>query len=140
MKKSPKPTRIMMNGGLFSNSSDENNSDDDKCRLPTVDSIVSANDKEKQLIVKRRQAIQNSTNNENDGIRRNQTVNNINRLSSNESERTDSEIGYDTELCRQHKGIFTYHLIELLKNKTLNNKKCIFLSFKISGRSMQYIS
>ncbi len=119
MKKS---TRIMMNGGLFSNSSDENNSDDDKCRLPTVDSIVSPNDKEKQLIVKRRQAIRNSTNNEKDGIRRNQTANNINRLSSNESERTDSGIGYDTELCRQHKGIFTYHFIELLKNKTRYNK------------------
>ncbi len=58
MKTSSKATKMVMSGGLFMNSSssNESNSDDEKCHLPTVDLILSDNEKEdeEQIVVIRR--------------------------------------------------------------------------------------
>lgn len=51
MKKSTKAVKSVMSGGMFMNSSssNESNSDDDKCHLPTADSILSENGKHHQV-------------------------------------------------------------------------------------------
>jgi len=59
MKKSSKASKTAMSGGMFMNSSssNESNSDDEKCHLPTADLIFSDNEKkedEEPIVVIRR--------------------------------------------------------------------------------------
>ena len=58
MKKASKTSKTVMSGGMFMNSgsSNESNSDDERCHLPTADLIFSENEKddEEQTVVIRR--------------------------------------------------------------------------------------
>jgi len=105
MNKSSNSTRTTMTDGMFmnSNSSNESNSDDEKCRLLTVDLIFP--DKNEEKIVVKQQTTKTLPS-------RNSLINNKDVINFNESIRTNNGIEHDIRSCWRSNSYTDAHLSE----------------------------